>query len=224
MLTTTKLKSRTEAVVERLRCDIIQQTLPPGEQLAEASVAKQLGVSRVPVREALFTLEREGLVSFTATGRAFVSDLNAKDYQELFIMRLALEPLAMRLAAPRLRLDPAALLANVAETARATSLQDVTALDLAFHDLIISACDNSRLIRLWRSLRWELDMWLGRLHRMHDHKTKGVRSETVRAHNHLIELIRTRSAAVCEQEVRLHILSWKSWLPKEVVENDSDRN
>jgi DNA-binding GntR family transcriptional regulator len=172
-------------------------------------------------------LEREGLVAFTATGRAFVSDLTPKDYEELFIMRLALEPLAVRLAVPHLRNDLSALLTNIVDTSRATSLQQVTAFDLAFHDLLVSASDNSRLTRLWRSLRWELDMWLGRLHRMHERKTKSVREETVRAHSHLVELIRTRTPAACEQEVRQHILSWKVWLPTDAanqVPPDRDRN
>jgi len=56
-------------------------------------VAKRFGVSRVPLREALFTLEREGLVEFSATGRAFVKDLTTTDFEELYVLRLTLEPL-----------------------------------------------------------------------------------------------------------------------------------
>ena len=62
--------------------------------MAESAAARELGVSRVPIREALFTLEREGLVEFSDTGRAYVKELSPHDFEELFVLRLALEPVA----------------------------------------------------------------------------------------------------------------------------------
>ncbi len=205
--------TRTDATADRLREDILQATLAPGEALAEAAVAKRLGVSRVPVREALFTLEREGLVEFSPTGRAFVKELTARDVHELFAMRQTLEPTAARLAAPAIRKHPQALLETVAATAKATTLRDVTHLDLAFHELILMASGNARLLRAWRALRWELGLWLGQFHRLRESRTKDVREETVRAHTHLVELFRTGTPAACEHEVRRHVVSWKEWLP-----------
>src|ERR1700710_2092013 len=92
--------TRTDETLRRLRNGILQGDFAPRMLLAEASVARQLGVSRVPVREALFSLEREGLVEFSPTGRAFVKELNAADFEELLLLRLALEPLAARMAGP----------------------------------------------------------------------------------------------------------------------------
>ena len=96
MIARPKPPTRSDATADRLRVDILQATLVPGEALAEAAVARRLGVSRVPVREALFTLEREGLVEFSATGRAYVKELTARDVHELYAMRLTLEPIAAR--------------------------------------------------------------------------------------------------------------------------------
>jgi DNA-binding GntR family transcriptional regulator len=206
-------QARSEAAAARLRADIIDEVLAPGDQLAEAAVARRLGVSRVPVREALFTLEREGLVEFTATGRAFVKELTAHDVHELYAMRLTLEPVAARLAAPALRLDPSPLEANVAATARATTLREVTHLDLDFHELILMAAGNARLLGAWRALRGELGLWLGQFHRLRESRTRDVREETVRAHTALIALFRTRPPAACEEEIRRHVVSWKDWLP-----------
>src|SRR5205814_4496128 len=110
--------SRSDNTVCKLRKDITHGTLGPGTLLAEAAVARQMGVSRVPVREALFTLEREGLVEFSATGRAYVKALQPHDFEELFLLRLSLEPLAARHAAPRLRLDGDELKQNIDATAR----------------------------------------------------------------------------------------------------------
>lgn len=204
---------RSDVTAARLRADILDEVLAPGDQLAEAAMAKRMGVSRVPVREALFILEREGLVEFSPTGRAFVKELTARDVHELYAMRLTLEPLGARLATPALRRDASPLEANVEATAHATALRDVTRLDLEFHELILMASDNVRLLRSWRLLRWELGLWLGQFHRLRESRTRDVREETVRAHTEVIRMFRTRTPAACEAHIRRHVLSWKNWLP-----------
>jgi DNA-binding GntR family transcriptional regulator len=209
----TRPPGRSDLAAARLREDIMEEALAPGDLLAEASVARRLGVSRVPVREALFTLEREGLVDFSPSGRAYVKMLSAQDFSELFTMRLTLEPIAARLAAPRLRAHPEALLDNVAATARARSILEVTRLDLEFHAIILANSGNSRLVKSWAALRWELGLWLGRLHRLHERRTKRVRDETVRSHGEIIECFRSQPPEACEELMRQHIQGWREWLP-----------
>jgi DNA-binding GntR family transcriptional regulator len=211
--------SRSECAINRLRRGIIAGESKPGSLLAEVAVARELGVSRVPVREALFTLEREGLVEFSETGRAYVKELTPHDFEELYVLRLALEPAAARLAAPALREDASALEKNIAATTKAPSLIKVTHLDLDFHEIILEACGNARLLKLWRSLRSELELWLGRLHRSKQIQTRGTREETVSTHRELLECFRTQSPDVCERKVREHILGWREWLPLELPEN-----
>jgi len=213
MIARPKRLTRTDATVDRLRADILEATLVPGDALAEAAVAKRLGVSRVPVREALFTLEREGLVEFSATGRAFVKELTARDVHELYAMRQTIEPLAARLATPAIKRDATVLEANVAATCRATSLREVTRLDMEFHELILIASGNARLLKAWCALRWELGLWLGQFHRLRESRTRDVREETVRSHTELIGMFRSRSPAACEEELRRHVAGWKDWLP-----------
>ena len=100
--------SRTDSASDILREKILDGRVAPGDLLAESAVAKRLGVSRVPVREARFTLGREGLVEFSQTGRAYVKRLIPQDFDELYMLRITLEPLASRLAAPRLYKESAA--------------------------------------------------------------------------------------------------------------------
>jgi len=204
---------RSDSAASRLRAEILNGTSAPGALLAESAVARRLGVSRVPVREALFALEREGLVEFSPTGRAFVKELTPQDFEELYVLRLALEPLASRLAAPALKADISKLEQNLAATRRARSVQEVTLLDLEFHQLILEASGNARLLKLWRSLRGELELWLGRLHRSHQLQTKETLRETVEAHQSIIESFKTQAPAVCERLMREHILGWREWLP-----------
>lgn len=202
-----------EAALSRLRRQILQSKRPRGALLAEAAVARELQVSRVPVREALFTLEREGLVEFSDTGRAYVRTLRPEDFEELFVMRLALEPLAARLAASRKVRDTRRMEANVLATGRARSLAEVTALDLEFHALLMEFSGNRRLLQSWRSLRYELELWLGDLHRDHQRQTRQTRDLTVRGHEALLHALCEDAPAVLERKVREHILGWREWLP-----------
>lgn len=81
MTTIPTFTSRTDRTTSLLRQEILSGKTKPGHLLAESAVAVRLGVSRVPVREALFTLEREGFVEFSGTGRAFVKSLSPQDFK-----------------------------------------------------------------------------------------------------------------------------------------------
>ena len=205
--------SLSDFAAAQLRQEIISGLAEPGKLLAESAVAQRLGVSRVPVREALFALEREGLVAFSATGRAFVRELTPQDFEELYTLRLTLEPVAARLAAPVLKADFGGLERNIKATARAKTILDVTRLDLDFHEIILEASGNARLLKLWRSLRGELELWLGRLHQQHQGQRLDTRDETVVEHTKIVECFKTQSPAECERVMRQHILGWREWLP-----------
>ena len=216
--TTSSSTPRSDHTAALLRSRIIDGVLEPGALLAESAAARELGVSRVPVREALFALEREGLVEFSATGRAYVKDLSPHDFEELYVLRLALEPVAARLAAAALREDASQLEANIKATSKAPTLLVVTNLDLEFHEIILEATGNARLLKLWHSLRSELELWLGRLHRSKQLQTRGTRAETVSSHEGLVTAFKTKSPAECERLMRQHILSWREWLPTTEVQ------
>ncbi len=213
MRTSTSSAFRSDSATLRLRKDILSGAELPGNLLAESAVARRLGVSRVPVREALFELEREGLVEFSDTGRAFVKELTPQDFEELFVLRLTLEPVAARLAAPKLKESLSKLEKNLAATQRAKSVQEVTRLDLEFHEIILTASGNARLLKLWRSMRGELELWLGRLHRSHQLQTRETLLQTTEAHQDIIEGFKSQTPATCERLLREHILGWREWLP-----------
>jgi len=210
---------RSDHTAALLRSRIIDGEFEPGVLLAESAVARELGVSRVPVREALFALERDGLVEFSQTGRAYVKELSPHDFEELYALRLALEPVAARLAAPALREDSSRLDNNIKATRKAPTLLRLTHLDLDFHEIILEASGNGRLLKLWHSLRSELELWLGRLNRSKHLHARGTREETVGSHEELMQAFKTKSPAECERMMRQHIIGWREWLPTtEVLE------
>ena len=83
-------------VLDTLRKSIISGPFAPGDHLAEGTLADQLGVSRASVREAMMQLEREGLVVFDKRGAALVKVFTDTDFEEVFSLRLTLDPMAAK--------------------------------------------------------------------------------------------------------------------------------
>lgn len=97
------LKHRTlsAAIVDQLRQAILDGTYPAGSQLRQDALGDAYGVSRIPVREALFQLEAEGLVRIVPQKGAIVSELSLDEINDVFDLRRILEPRLLAQSAPR---------------------------------------------------------------------------------------------------------------------------
>jgi DNA-binding GntR family transcriptional regulator len=93
--------SKRDQVVEVLREAILGGELLPGERVVESRIAKQLGISQAPVREALALLERQGLVVKVHNRGTFVSRLHGRELRDLFTLRAVLDAFSAKLAAER---------------------------------------------------------------------------------------------------------------------------
>jgi DNA-binding GntR family transcriptional regulator len=203
--------SLAQQTLERLRRAILSGELPGGSPLPEAATAAKLGVSRVPVREALVELERQGLVEFDATGRTCVRRFEDVDVQEILTLRGALQTLAARLAAQRATPDDLrrleAVLARAAET---VDLTEFSALDTAFHDEVVAIARHSRLARAWTDLRSQMELWLARLHRKRENQRHDVRDVTFKAHREFLDVLRHGTPDEAGRWMERHCLSWKT--------------
>jgi len=203
----------TEEVLATLRKAILSGAFVGGDHLVESRLAAQLGVSRAPVREAMFQLEREGLLQFDEGGAALVKELNRADMEEIFALRSALEVMAARLACKRLNEQAvAALKENIRRTEADQPLLDLTLLDVAFHDLIIDAAGNSRLQAAWRNLRPQLQLWLARLHGRHEAATRQTRTVTAREHREMLKDLLSGDPQRAEGRMKIHLDSWRKYL------------
>ena len=97
---TNKTKSTSGVVVEALRQSILRGELKANQPIRQQDLATILGVSIIPVREALMVLEGEGLVTIYPNRGAVVSSLSVEEVREIYLMRVALETLALRHAIP----------------------------------------------------------------------------------------------------------------------------
>ncbi|MGN8025494.1 GntR family transcriptional regulator [Microbacterium sp. 22242] len=156
------LRPLRDQVRETLRAWIVSGRLAAGVRLHEGDLAKQLGVSRVPVREAIRMLEAEGTVSAAPRGGVMVTSLSLKDVHDLFDIREALEALVARLAATRVTPREArriqALLDEVRFAFDASDHEAAMELNHSFHLEIARAASNPALMSMLEPigvrLRW----------------------------------------------------------------------
>ena len=185
--------SLTAGAMDRLRQAILTGELKEGTSLPEAQTAAKLGVSRVPVREALVELERQGLVEFDRNGRACVRAFTPDDVAEIISLRANLQRMAARLAATKLTDEDVLALEDVLSRAAAeTDLTAFSALDTAFHDQIVRIARHKRLSRLWDDVRSQMELWLARIHRRRESVKHDVRQATLSSHREMVEVLKTR--------------------------------
>jgi len=150
-------RSLSAVVSEQIRGRILDGTLKPGERLVEDRLSAELGVSRVPVREALRGLSAEGLVTLLPHRGATVVEVTPETVTELVEVRALLEGLNARLAAQRH--DPEIVaqleetLARGNEAAKAGTAEELARLNAEFHERLAEASRNSVLSDVMRGLR-----------------------------------------------------------------------
>jgi DNA-binding GntR family transcriptional regulator len=148
----TQRQTLTGRVYEQLRDAICSGALAPGQKLVIDGLAREMGVSITPVREALGRLQREGLVADSPYSGVRVSDLSLAELRELYTIRGVLEGLAVRMAAERLTAEElAAIRQELTLLEEATGRGDVTAFrehNLRFHDAILAGCGSRPLLEM----------------------------------------------------------------------------
>jgi len=154
-----------DRVVRRLRDEIIDGVRRPGERLVERDLADELGVSRVPIRDALRALVADGLVTPRPRSWAVVREFTAGDLADLNEVRSAIEPLVFKLAAIRRTTDGLHRLRAIVddEIAAAERADAARARRAAadFHEAVTELAANDLLVQMQRPLRSRLRWLLG---------------------------------------------------------------
>lgn len=146
------------AVLTELRRRIVEGELAPGQPIRQEALAKELGVSRLPVREALMVLQAEHLVEYTQHKGYVASSLDLRDLTQTYHLRGLLEDEAVRQAVGNLTDEHIAQMRRSMDEMESAPPSDVTRLlqgNREFHFLLFSVADNSRLDALVRQL-WDL--------------------------------------------------------------------
>ncbi len=144
---------------QAIRDAIVSGEFSQGTRLNQDDLARRLGVSRAPIRDALNRLEAEGLVkTLSRAGGVVVAEASEQEMVDIYELRAILDAASTRLACERMSEDDLSRLeAAVERTERVTKAADLNAIVQAhaeFHHLIYAACGNAELTRVARNL-WD---------------------------------------------------------------------
>ena len=201
--------SKSEAVYRELRSRILAGRYTAGYRIVLDQVAREMGVSPVPVREAIRRLEAERLVTFTRNVGAEVAGINIEDYADAVETLAHLEGSATALAAPFVTpqiLDEASTINDemrgMLEGTRFDP-QRFTELNSQFHRLLCSPCKNKHLFDLLER-EWE---FVAVVRRGGQYRMVGRSRVSVEEHDRILELVRSGAApAEIERAARDHKL------------------
>ncbi len=145
-----------DVVFNTLRQAILTGELKPGERLMEIHLANRLGVSRTPIREAIRKLELEGLVTMIPRRGAEVAQITEKSMSDVLEVRRALDALCVELACDRITEEELESLKQACEgfeqAVKTRDVKKIAQADVAFHDIIVKATGNQRLVQLVNNL------------------------------------------------------------------------
>ncbi len=197
-----------------IKAAILSLQLEPGAPLVETDLAGQLGISKIPLREALHQLENEGLVTRIPYKGVYVSGISNREAAEIAAIRGVLEGLAARLAARRLteeQLEVAEAILAEAEKALRQEKNDLCgAKGKEFHDFIIAHCGNSQLPPILENLD-------DRFHRFRlvSNEVRGRTAQSLREHQRILKALKRRDPDGVEAAMRDHLSSVSNDLEKE---------
>jgi len=207
-----ELRSLQLQIHDRLLGRILRRELEPGERISPAEIATELGVSITPVRDAVNQMAAEGLVTVTPRRGTIVSPISVRDIEELYEIRLMIEPQAAEITAGRASPDDIAHLQALAEQLEAelpagvsrvddleTYLREIE-IDAELHASVVRAARNRRLDVLYDGLRTHVLIARAvfpRLYRAQPHR----RGE----HQRIVDAIAARDGVAAREAMAAHL-------------------
>lgn len=204
MATSEPINRQTAAhqVAEVLREQILSGQLPAGQYIRQEAIAQALGVSRLPVREALVLLESQGLVQTEKYKGTFVASLSTREIEEIYALRGLLETFLLRHAFPNLTAEIFAQAEQIIERSRkAKSLAQWAELNWQFHTVLYEPANLDLTLKTLEQVLVRADRYL-RLQRTLSPKLKASSDEQ---HLHIIALLRAGRCDKAVDAMRDHI-------------------
>lgn len=198
--------SREKIAYDAIKGAILSFQIQPGEALIEGTLAKQLGISKTPVRESLSRLEKEGFIVKTPYKGYTAADISTTEVIEIFQTRAVLEGLAARLSAERMSPEDLHRIANVLAAHElaisANRFEQAATLNRQFHQLIILKAANQRLMQILANLDDHLVRY-----RLLATFQPGRQEKSIHEHRKCLEALRQGNPDSAETTMRGHLLS-----------------
>ena len=187
-----------------IRQNILSGAYQHNEELREMTLARELGVSRTPVREALRQLELEGLVKIIPNKGAYVVGITRKDIRDIYAMRGVLEGLCVKWACSRITQEELSVLEEINDLTefhiRKKRYDKVVELDNQFHQMLYQIADSRMLSRTLREFHEYLEsarkITLSEEHRV---------SDSLEEHRAIVSALKQRDGEKAEALAALHM-------------------
>lgn len=194
-----------QRVARLLSKAIVTGQLPPGKRLSESVVARQLGVSRAPVREAARLLENSGLVTYAPNRGFFVRSITARELEDLYELRLVVEEAAVRRLIRNGSERAAPALARQIDEMRRVAepgfdLVTQVEADMEFHRLLCAGSGNPKFLAVFDQIAAESALTIMLIGRLYD-DPRGL-AET---HVPILDALLSASEADAVEAIRHHI-------------------
>jgi len=196
-----------EEIKAHLTDMIMRGEYKPNERLVETQIARELGVSQAPVREAFRDLELMGLLVTKPYKGAYVREFTVEDVKQCYDVRAELEGLAIRSAIEFItdsdieRLEE--LYREMVEAAKEGNLQREISSDIEFHRTIVEMSRNNILQKIWDEISIANWTYFG------GYRNKSDRLNLVKRHEPILEALRQRDAQRSSELMRKHFIELK---------------
>ena len=208
-------------VYQHLRDQILNHSIKPSSRLVEAQIAKEIGISRTPVREALHLLEKDGFVEAIPRVGYRVKKLEWEELNEIFEIRRVNEKLACCWALDRIdEKSLKKLEKNIEKTESALKKgtpEQFLAFDEEFHEILVSAAGSKNLFELCQQLRR-----LMLRYRAASIKTASSVSTALKEHRKILECLKNKNKNCLEEALNEHLNHSKNNIRSSVLINHSD--
>lgn len=209
-VTPVQARTLSDEVADRLREAIRSGSLPADTRLVEQELAERLGVSRVPVREAIQMLVDEGLVRKTPRRGAYVYLPSRSEIDEISSLRVVLEQFVVQRAIENWTDEHEqtlrAIVADMRTAMQKGDYQRVYEQDYAFHLVLWQIADHSILLEVVSSLRARISRFL---YEANGALPREPANSHVDSHDSLIDTLKTGDVAAAQEMISVHILAAK---------------
>lgn len=192
--------------LQEIREAIRKGKLKPGDRLVEMQLAKEMRISRFPIREALRYLEKEGLVETKPFKGTYVAKLTERDMEELYSLRSAIEAFAVRILIKHIDAEKIKKLESIFQSMQQASknedLDKLISEDFRFHQTICELSDHRKLLEVWLTLENQLRVFL-----TIEKQLFGNSAQFVKSHIPILEAIQERKIRPAQKAIRDH-LNW----------------
>jgi DNA-binding GntR family transcriptional regulator len=193
-----------EEVADQLRVRIFAHELAPGTWIDEQTLAKEFGISRTPLREAIKVLAAEGLITMKLRRGAYVTEVNRGDLEQIFTILSLLEGQAAKEAATKAQekdlneLDDMHL--RLEKAAADRNLEQFFEVNVRFHERIIAIANNPWMTSVIADLRKVL-----KLQRKDSLSRSGRLQSSLSEHREILKALLKRDPIAAEQAMRTHL-------------------